>query len=79
MPHLPMIYLYALIALAILTGTYFINPYMFTVSFADVADVPDHMVGIVTPREGKPLNAGEIAGPKEGYLTRHAGALLSGS
>jgi uncharacterized membrane protein YqiK len=50
-------------ASVITTGTYFINPYMFTVSFADVADVPDNMVGIVTTREGKPLNAGEIAGP----------------
>ena len=47
----------------ITTGTYFINPSIFVVSVAAVADVPDNMAGIVTAREGKPLDEGEIAGP----------------
>ncbi len=53
-------------ASVITTGTYFINPSLFVVSVAAVAavaDVPDNMAGIVTAREGKTLNAGEIAGP----------------
>lgn len=44
-------------------GTYRINPLLFAVQTADVVDIPDNKVGIVTTREGAPLAAGEIAGP----------------
>ncbi len=44
-------------------GTYRINPYLFSVSMADVVDVPDDKVGVVMTREGSPLAPGEIAGP----------------
>jgi uncharacterized membrane protein YqiK len=44
-------------------GTYRINPFLFSVSMADVVDVPDDKVGVVMTREGAPLAAGEIAGP----------------
>jgi uncharacterized membrane protein YqiK len=44
-------------------GTYRINPYLFSVSVADVVDVPDDKVGVVMTREGSPLAPGEIAGP----------------
>lgn len=45
-------------------GKYRINPRLFNVSMADVLDVPDNKVGIVTTREGAPLKTGEIAGPE---------------
>ncbi len=45
-------------------GTYRINPVLFKVEAADVTDVPDGKIGIVTTREGKPLATGEIAGPE---------------
>ncbi len=44
-------------------GTYRINPFLFSVQLADVIDVPDNKIGIVTTRDGAPLAAGEIAGP----------------
>jgi uncharacterized membrane protein YqiK len=44
-------------------GTYRLNPFLFSVQLADVADIPDNKVGIVTTREGASLPAGEIAGP----------------
>lgn len=43
-------------------GTYRINSLLFTVTLADVIDVPDNQVGIVTTKEGTPLQKGEIAG-----------------
>ena len=52
----------------IATGSYRINPILFDVKVADVVDIPDNQVGIVTTREGKPLQKGEIAGPEiEGH------------
>ncbi len=45
-------------------GKYRINPRLFNVTMADVLDVPDNKVGIVTTREGAPLKTGEIAGPE---------------
>jgi len=44
-------------------GSYRINPLLFAVQTAEVIDIPDNKVGIVTTREGAPLAAGEIAGP----------------
>ncbi|MBS0374522.1 MAG: hypothetical protein JSR73_08055 [Proteobacteria bacterium] len=43
-------------------GTYRINPFLFSVTLADVVDIPENKVGIVTTREGEPLDTGEIAG-----------------
>ncbi len=45
-------------------GTYRINPVLFDVQFADVIDIPDNKVGIVTTSEGRALATGEIAGEK---------------
>jgi uncharacterized membrane protein YqiK len=45
-------------------GTYRINTQLFQVTAADVLDVADNSVGIVTTREGAALPAGEIAGKK---------------
>ena len=45
-------------------GSYRINPVLFDVNVAEVVDIPDNKVGIVTTREGKPLGRGEIAGPE---------------
>lgn len=45
-------------------GTYRINPIMFDVQQADVLDIPDNKIGVVTTREGKALATGEIAGPE---------------
>jgi uncharacterized membrane protein YqiK len=44
-------------------GTYRINPFLFAVQLAEVVDVPENKVGIVTTREGQALATGEIAGP----------------
>jgi uncharacterized membrane protein YqiK len=44
-------------------GTYWINPFMFSVQLSDVIDVPDNKIGVVMTREGRPLPEGEIAGP----------------
>ncbi|MFO1426538.1 MAG: SPFH domain-containing protein [Steroidobacteraceae bacterium] len=43
-------------------GSYRINNWLFAVQLADVIDIPDNKVGIVTTREGAPLAQGEIAG-----------------
>jgi uncharacterized membrane protein YqiK len=49
-------------------GTYRINPLLFAVQVADVVDIPENKVGIVTTREGNALTKGEIAGPSvEGH------------
>lgn len=45
-------------------GKYRINPRLFKVSMADVLDIPDNKVGVITTREGAPLKTGEIAGPE---------------
>ena len=50
-------------------GTYRINPVLFAVHLADVLDIPDNKVGIVTTREGAPLPTGEIAGPVKSTAT----------
>jgi uncharacterized membrane protein YqiK len=44
-------------------GSYRINPFLFSVRMADVIDIPDNKVGVVTTREGLALSSGEIAGP----------------
>jgi uncharacterized membrane protein YqiK len=43
-------------------GTYRINTALFQVALADVLEIPDNMVGVVTTKDGKPLATGEIAG-----------------
>ena len=43
-------------------GTYRINTALFTVVEQPVYEIPDNMVGVVTTKEGHPLNTGEIAG-----------------
>jgi uncharacterized membrane protein YqiK len=44
-------------------GTYRINPLLFSVQLADVVDIEENKVGLVTTREGAALAKGEIAGP----------------
>jgi uncharacterized membrane protein YqiK len=43
-------------------GTYRINTALFTVTEEPVLEIPDNRVGIVTTKEGMPLEKGEIAG-----------------
>jgi uncharacterized membrane protein YqiK len=43
-------------------GTYRINTALFSVMMVDVTEIPQNMLGIVTTREGKTLETGEIAG-----------------
>jgi uncharacterized membrane protein YqiK len=43
-------------------GNYRINPILFDVKLADVVDIPENKIGIVTTKEGKSLPTGEIAG-----------------
>lgn len=43
-------------------GTYRINTQMFTIKTANILEIPDNKVGIVTVKEGRPLDTGEIAG-----------------
>jgi uncharacterized membrane protein YqiK len=43
-------------------GTYRINTALFTVRAAEVLEIPDNQVGIVTTKDGAPLATGEIAG-----------------
>jgi len=43
-------------------GTYRINTAMFQVYAAEVLEIPDNQVGIVTTKDGTPLASGEIAG-----------------
>jgi uncharacterized membrane protein YqiK len=50
--------------MAVITpGTYRINPLLFSVQLADVVDISENKIGIVTTREGAALAKGEIAGP----------------
>ena len=44
-------------------GTYRINPLLFSVVLADVIDIAENKIGVVTTREGAALATGEIAGP----------------
>jgi len=44
-------------------GTYRINPLLFAVQLADVVDISESKIGVVTTREGAALAKGEIAGP----------------
>ena len=43
-------------------GTYRINTGVFSISYENVTEIEDNMVGIVTTKEGKPLPSGDIAG-----------------
>lgn len=43
-------------------GTYRINTQLFSIATEKVLDIADNMVGVVTTKEGKPLQTGEIAG-----------------
>jgi uncharacterized membrane protein YqiK len=45
-------------------GTYRVNPILYEVQLADVINIPENKVGIVTTSEGQPLPTGEIAGEK---------------
>jgi uncharacterized membrane protein YqiK len=45
-------------------GQYRINPKLFKVEMVEITDIPDNMVGIVTTKEGRPLDTGDIAGPE---------------
>jgi uncharacterized membrane protein YqiK len=45
-------------------GTYRINTSVFSVTTAKVLEIPVNAVGVVTIKDGKPLNTGEIAGPE---------------
>lgn len=48
---------------ALLTpGTYRINTFAFTVTIADMTDIRENMVGIITTLDGAPLPVGQIAG-----------------
>jgi uncharacterized membrane protein YqiK len=49
-------------ASVIAPGTYRINPFVFSVQMTDAVDIEDNKVGIVTTREGRALESGEIAG-----------------
>jgi uncharacterized membrane protein YqiK len=49
-------------------GTYRINLAMFTIQAAEVLEIPDNQVGVVTTKDGAPLATGEIAGKEvEGH------------
>ena len=43
-------------------GNYRINPILFDVRIAEVTDIPENKIGVVTVKEGTPLPTGEIAG-----------------
>jgi uncharacterized membrane protein YqiK len=43
-------------------GNYRVNPILFDVKLADVVDIPENKIGIVTTKEGQSLPTGEIAG-----------------
>lgn len=45
-------------------GTYRINTALFKTKEHPVLEIQDNMVGVVTTKEGKPLNTGDIAGPE---------------
>lgn len=48
----------------ITAGSYRVNPILFSIEVTSVVDIPDNKVGIVTTREGQPLQRAEIAGPE---------------
>jgi len=43
-------------------GSYRINTHLFSVYSADITTIPDGMVGVVTTKDGQPLEKGNIAG-----------------
>ena len=43
-------------------GSYRINPFLFDTELVAAVDIPDNKIGIVTARDGKQLEKGEIAG-----------------
>jgi uncharacterized membrane protein YqiK len=43
-------------------GTYRINTFLFDLSFADMTQIGDNKVGIITTLDGEPIDAGNIAG-----------------
>jgi uncharacterized membrane protein YqiK len=43
-------------------GQYRINPYLFTVKNAPITDIPDNKIGVITTKEGRALDTGDIAG-----------------
>lgn len=43
-------------------GSYRINTLLFEVSLADMTQIPDNAVGVITTLEGRPLEEGKIAG-----------------
>ena len=45
-------------------GTYRINTSVFSVTTSKVLEIPVNAVGVVTIKDGRPLNTGEIAGPE---------------
>lgn len=45
-------------------GTYRINTGLFELRHADALEIADNKVGVVTTKEGRPLNTGDIAGPE---------------
>jgi len=60
-------------------GTYRINTEVFQLTSCDVTEIPDNMVGIITTREGRPLDATDIAGkPIENHsMYQNAQAFLT--
>jgi uncharacterized membrane protein YqiK len=44
-------------------GTYRINTLVFTVTAAKAVEIPNNAIGVVTVKDGKTLDTGEIAGP----------------
>ena len=43
-------------------GVYRINPFLFDVATADITNIEDGQVGIITALDGTPLDSGNIAG-----------------
>lgn len=43
-------------------GSYRINTFLFEIELHDMTNIPDNAVGIITTREGTPLEEGQIAG-----------------
>ncbi|MBC8041945.1 MAG: flotillin family protein [Rhizobacter sp.] len=64
----------------ITAGTYRINAYLFDVVIAEMTEVAEDMVGIVTTLDGEPIEAGQIAGkPVEAHGNfQNAEAFLAG-
>jgi uncharacterized membrane protein YqiK len=49
-------------AALIMAGTYRINTFLFEVSVADMTQIEENKVGIITVLDGEPLDSGQIAG-----------------